>query len=243
MQWRQVEIFDLLSMYRESECLWNGLNPEYKDMDLKKNAWREIATFFGRKVEDVKKKIKHLRTSYLLEKKKVERKNTESGDSRYEPRLFYYDEMTFLDPVVIFRFIKPTEQNGDPISEIKQESSTNDGPMIAEKVILFAKNIKLFSKSQTERSHSELSPTKRLRDISDVDSDNELEDELEAQEHLSKEDTFCAMLCSELKSLKSEDIYDNVTSEIFTILRKAKMAERQKIYQTEENSRVASIKM
>ncbi|XP_050328318.1 uncharacterized protein LOC126758231 isoform X6 [Bactrocera neohumeralis] len=236
MDWRQAEIFDLISMYRESECLWNCLNREYKDVDLKKNAWREIARFFGRKVEDVKKKIKNLRTSYVIEKKKVERKKSES--TVYEPRLFYYDEMTFLDPVVILRFFNPTEQNGDPISEIKQESSTNDGPMIAEK-----KNIKLFSKSQTERSHSELSPTKRLRDISDVDSDNELEDELEAQEHLSKEDTFCAMLCSELKSLKSEDIYDNVTSEIFTILRKAKMAERQKIYQTEENSRVASIKM
>ncbi|XP_050328317.1 uncharacterized protein LOC126758231 isoform X5 [Bactrocera neohumeralis] len=236
MDWRQAEIFDLISMYRESECLWNCLNREYKDVDLKKNAWREIARFFGRKVEDVKKKIKNLRTSYVIEKKKVERKKSES--TVYEPRLFYYDEMTFLDPVVILRFFNPTEQNGDPLSEMKKQRSSNERHMIDEK-----KKRKIFSNSDTERSHSEVSPIKRLRDISDVDSDNELEDELEAQEHLSKEDTFCAMLCSELKSLKSEDIYDNVTSEIFTILRKAKMAERQKIYQTEENSRVASIKM
>ncbi|XP_011206804.1 uncharacterized protein LOC105228613 [Bactrocera dorsalis] len=238
MDWRQAEIFDLLSMYRESECLWNCLNPEYKDVDLKKNAWREIATFFGRKVEDVKKKIKNLRTSYVLEKKKVERKRAESGRSSYEPRLFYYDEMTFLDPVIILRFLNPTEQNGYPLSEINQTSSTNDGHMIAEK-----KKRKLFSNSQTERSLSEHSPIKRLRDISDVHLDNVLEDELEEEEHLSKEDTFCAMLSSELKSLKFEDIYDNVTSEIFTILRNAKMAERQVVYQPEETRKVASIKM
>uniref|UniRef100_A0A0K8UZM1 MADF domain-containing protein n=1 Tax=Bactrocera latifrons TaxID=174628 RepID=A0A0K8UZM1_BACLA len=238
MDWRQAEIFDLISMYRESECLWNYLNPEYKDVDLKKNAWREIAAFFGRKVEDVKKKLKHLRTSYLLEKKKVERKRTEAGESRYEPRLFYYDEMTFLDSVVILRILKPTEQNGDSLSEIKQNSSTNDGHMITEK-----KKRKLFSNSQTERSHSEFSPIKRLRDISDVHLDNELQDELEEEKLLSKEDTFCAMLCSELKSLKSKDIYDNVTFEIFTILRNAKMAERQEIYQPEEITKVASIKM
>ncbi|XP_050328316.1 uncharacterized protein LOC126758231 isoform X4 [Bactrocera neohumeralis] len=233
MDWRQAEIFDLISMYRESECLWNCLNREYKDVDLKKNAWREIARFFGRKVEDVKKKIKNLRTSYVIEKKKVERKKSES--TVYEPRLFYYDEMTFLDPVVILRFFNPTEQNGDPLSEMKKQRSSNERHMIDEK-----KKRKIFSNSDTERSHSEVSPIKRLRDISDVDLDNELEDELEAEEHLNKEDTFCAMLCSELKSLKSEDIYDNVTSEIFTILRNAKMAERQIVYQPEEITKVAS---
>ncbi|XP_039960934.1 uncharacterized protein LOC120775034 [Bactrocera tryoni] len=233
MDWRQAEIFDLISMYRESECLWNCLNREYKDVDLKKNAWREIARFFGRKVEDVKKKIKNLRTSYVIEKKKVERKKSES--TVYEPRLFYYDEMTFLDPVVILRFFNPAEQNGDPLSEMKKQRSSNERHMIDEK-----KKRKIFSNSDTERSHSEVSPIKRLRDISDVDLDNELEDELEAEEHLNKEDTFCAMLCSELKSLKSEDIYDNVTSEIFTILRNAKMAERQIVYQPEEITKVAS---
>ncbi|XP_018794608.1 PREDICTED: uncharacterized protein LOC108972464 [Bactrocera latifrons] len=235
MDWRQAEIFDLISMYRESECLWNCLNREYKDVDLKKNAWREIATFFGRKVEDVKKKIKNLRTSYVIEKKKVERKRTESGETVYEPRLFYYDEMTFLDPVVILRFFNPTEQNADPLTEMKKQRSSKVRHMIDEK-----KKRKLFSNSQTERSHSELSPIKRLRDISDVHLDNELQDESEEEEHLSKEDTFCAMLCSELKSVKSEDIYDNVTSEIFTILRNAKMAERQIVYQPEEITKVAT---
>lgn len=110
MDWRQAEIFDLICMYRESECLWNCLNPEYKDIDLKKNAWREIAGFFGRKVEEVKKKIKNLRTSYVIEKKKVDSKKTESGDCMYEPRLFYYDEMTFLDPVVVLRIFNTSEQ-------------------------------------------------------------------------------------------------------------------------------------
>uniref|UniRef100_A0A034VGP1 MADF domain-containing protein n=1 Tax=Bactrocera dorsalis TaxID=27457 RepID=A0A034VGP1_BACDO len=235
MDWRQAEIFDLISMYRESECLWNCLNREYKDVDLKKNAWREIARFFGRKVEDVKKKIKNLRTSYVIEKKKVERKKTKSGETLYEPRLFYYDEMTFLDPVVILRFFNPTEQNADPLSEKKKQRSSNERHMIEEK-----KKRKLLNNSQTERSISELSPIKRLREISDAHLDNELQDESDEEEHLSKADTFCAMLCSELKSLRSEDIYDNVTSEIFTILRNAKMAERQIVYQPEEITKVAS---
>ncbi|XP_011186436.1 uncharacterized protein LOC105214611 [Zeugodacus cucurbitae] len=237
MDWRRAEILDLICMYRESECLWNYLNPEYKDIDLKKNAWEEIANFFGRNVEEVKKKIKNLRTSYVLEKKKVDTKKISSGDSLYQPRLFYYDEMTFLDPIVVLRFFNPTEQSADPLSDKKSTRSTNDRH-IAEK-----NKRKLFSSSDEDMPYSEPTPKKRLYNTHDVHLDNVPQVELEKEVHLSKEDTFCAMLCSELKLLKSEDVYDNVTSEIFTILRNAKMAERQIVYQPEEVNKVTSKKM
>ncbi|XP_054087628.1 uncharacterized protein LOC128922109 [Zeugodacus cucurbitae] len=235
MDWRQAEIFDLLSMYRESECLWNCLNPEYKDVDLKKNAWKEIANFFGRSVEEVKKKIKNLRTGYVLEKKKADSKNANSGDSLYEPRLFYYDEMTFLDPVIVLRICNPTEQSTDHLRKLRAQRSSNDRHIIVEK-----KKRKVFSNTSEDKAHWELTPAKKQRVLNDVHLDNVPQDELEKTDHTNKEDTFCAMLCSELQLLKSEDIYDNVTSEIFTILRNAKIAERQIEYQPEEINKVAS---
>ncbi|XP_054087627.1 uncharacterized protein LOC114804269 [Zeugodacus cucurbitae] len=261
MDWRQAEIFDLLSMYRESECLWNCLNPEYKDVKLKQNAWKEIATFFGRNVEEVKKKIKNLRTSYVIEKKKVDSKKTNSGGSLYEPSLFYYDEMTFLDPVIILRICNPTEQSTDPLCELRTKRSSNDKPIIAEKstdskselrtkrssndrhIIAEKKKHKVFSSTPKDNAHSEVTPAKRLRVTNDIHLDNVPQNKLENKDYLSKEDTFCTMLCSELKLLKSEDIYDNVTSEIFTILRNAKIAERQNVCPPEEVSKVASKKM
>ncbi|XP_054728521.1 uncharacterized protein LOC129237670 [Anastrepha obliqua] len=229
MDWRQAEILDLISMYRESECLWNCVNPEYKDLDLKKTAWREIADHFERDVGEVKKKIKHLRTNYVVEKKKVDsKKYGDSGESMYEPRLFYYDEMTFLDPVVVLRACSLVEPHEDPLRAKKPKRAINERPVIVEK-----RQRVDSTDDELETPRSVYRPTDTHSEIDEAPPESPLM-ELETSTDVGKEETFCAMLCSELKLIKSEEIYDNVTLEIFAIVKNAKMAERQIIYQPEE---------
>lgn len=63
-------------------------------------------------VEEVKKKIKSLRSTYTLEKKKVEQSilTGSDPDDMYIPTLHWYGEMTFLD---------------DHITQRKRKSSVN----------------------------------------------------------------------------------------------------------------------
>lgn len=45
----------------------------------------------------------------------------------------------------------------------------------------------------------------------------------------SKEEIFCKMLCSELKELKLVETYEEVTTEMLLLVRRAKAAERKKL--------------
>lgn len=55
--------------------------------------------------DEVKKKIKNLRSAYVSEKRKVEssKKSGSSPEDLYHPHLFYFDEMNFLNSSVMFR--------------------------------------------------------------------------------------------------------------------------------------------
>lgn len=108
MDFRHTEVLKLLRLYRQYECLWNCFSPDYKQPDMKKSAWIELSMHFGKDVDELKKKIKHLRNCYNAERKKVESSKNKHGIPTYEPRLYYYNQMTFLDPVVSLR--KYTEQ-------------------------------------------------------------------------------------------------------------------------------------
>lgn len=63
------ETFKMIELYEQFPCLWNYSSPIYKNVSLKNNAWKEIANAVGKTVEEVKKKIKHLRSAYVVEKK------------------------------------------------------------------------------------------------------------------------------------------------------------------------------
>jgi len=71
MEWCAADIFKIINLYRQSECLWNFKSSNYKRTDLKNKAWQEIAKEMTKNVDEVKKKIKNLRTAYISEKKKL----------------------------------------------------------------------------------------------------------------------------------------------------------------------------
>ncbi|XP_017479875.1 PREDICTED: uncharacterized protein LOC108369295 [Rhagoletis zephyria] len=102
---RPSDILRLICLFRQNECLWNFKSAGYKRVDLKRKAWLQISKELGKDVEEVKPKIKHLRTTYVAEKKKMDssKKSGEGAETLYELHLYYYNEMKFLDSVIVLR--------------------------------------------------------------------------------------------------------------------------------------------
>ncbi|XP_073846308.1 uncharacterized protein [Musca autumnalis] len=108
-------ILQMISMYRDRECLWNTKSELYRRKDLKERAFKEIGREFNMTVTDVKKKLKSLRATYLLEKKKVEesiKAGCDAGDM-YEPMLHWYSEMSFIDDHILTRKPKDNYSSAD----------------------------------------------------------------------------------------------------------------------------------
>ncbi|CAH1961648.1 unnamed protein product [Acanthoscelides obtectus] len=66
----QMEQF--IDLYRSFECLWNIKCTDYRDINKRNNAYEAIADIMNISIENVKKKINNIRSTYLQEKKKVE---------------------------------------------------------------------------------------------------------------------------------------------------------------------------
>lgn len=140
---KRPEVFKLIEMYQQNECLWNIHSAENKKLIFKQNAWERMAREFNTSAEFVKKKVKFLRTTFSAEVKKVEasEKLAEVGVEPYVPTLFYYDKMLFLKGMLIFKEKEKcpiekenssSEQNGFEISKTKfKESRKSDAPPAA----------------------------------------------------------------------------------------------------------------
>lgn len=70
---KQAEVLRFIDLYKSREVLWNMNSPIYRRNDLKMKAYDYIAAEFKLSTEEVKKKIKSLRTVYSREKAKLER--------------------------------------------------------------------------------------------------------------------------------------------------------------------------
>ncbi|CAH1114372.1 unnamed protein product [Psylliodes chrysocephalus] len=102
------KIIELIELYRENECLWNIKSAEYKNNIKRKAAITDIAKNLFVKEEIIKKKITSIRSTYLMEKKKIlDSHKTGSGtDDLYSPLVPLYEHMTFLNDVIIARKTK-----------------------------------------------------------------------------------------------------------------------------------------
>ncbi|XP_055837892.1 uncharacterized protein LOC129906241 [Episyrphus balteatus] len=122
---RREEVARLISLYRESKCLWDYRSSEYKRTDLKRESWQNLSDIFGRPVDEIKKKVKHLRSSYVSEKKKCD--EYFGVLPSYRPNLFYYDDMTFLDPIIVLRKMPKFEkfENADSLIEFSEQPIEN----------------------------------------------------------------------------------------------------------------------
>lgn len=107
------KIFQLIELYRERECLWDIKSPEYKNNAKRKTAFTYISEKMELPEDIVKKKINSIRSTYLLEKKKIfDSRRTGTGtDNLYIPSVPWFEQMMFLNDVIIPR---KTTSNLDP---------------------------------------------------------------------------------------------------------------------------------
>lgn len=115
---KQKEVLRFIDLYRSHEILWNMHSPLYRRHDLKMKAYKSISAEMEMSVEDVKKKIKSLRTAYSAEKSKVEKRKMFGSPTEptYTPTLFWYNEMSFLEPALIRR---TTADSSNQVSAFK----------------------------------------------------------------------------------------------------------------------------
>lgn len=96
-------IVECIQLYRDLPTLWNIKSKIYHDRVKKNNAYDLLLDKYKEMFpeatkEDVKKKFNSLRTNYRAELKKhlLSMKSGSSTDDIYEPTLWYYGEMDFL---------------------------------------------------------------------------------------------------------------------------------------------------
>ena len=84
-------------LYREHVCLWDITSETYKNKAMRQSALQKICESMqgieGFTVEDVKTKIKSIRSTYYLELDKI-KKSTTSGASGnvYQPKIKWFAE-------------------------------------------------------------------------------------------------------------------------------------------------------
>lgn len=93
-------IREFIELYKRMPCLWKVQCKEYTDRALKCEAYKILA----RKLRELEpmanqltvvKKINNIRTNYRKEKRKI--REIEQNGGKFEPTLWYYDLMDFLD--------------------------------------------------------------------------------------------------------------------------------------------------
>lgn len=94
---------EFIEAFRNNPCLWKIRSNDYKDKNLKLQAYNNLLEIIRKverdaTIENVKKKINSLRAGFRKEHKKVQdSKKTGSGtDQVYVPKLWYYSQLEFL---------------------------------------------------------------------------------------------------------------------------------------------------
>lgn len=90
-----------IRMYATNECLWNYRLETYKRNDLKEMALEQLGNAFDLTVLETRKKIKNIRDTYNTSKKRLCKRQCEvDAGVLVQPKLFWYNEMAFLDVLV-----------------------------------------------------------------------------------------------------------------------------------------------
>lgn len=106
-KWKEDETPMFLDLYKNHECLWNNKSETYKNRLLRDKAMKSFLSELNipdLSENDIKLKIKSIRTRYMAELTKV-LKSEKSGTGRddiYVPKLFWFAQAdSFLRPVSV----------------------------------------------------------------------------------------------------------------------------------------------
>lgn len=102
-RWTSEQNIKFVELYKDQVNLWNRLDPNYKNRDLRKASLEHIRIELGlTDKNEVAKKIKNLRSTYNQEILKID-KSKRSGNSPneiYKPTIKWFDSMDYIMKVI-----------------------------------------------------------------------------------------------------------------------------------------------
>lgn len=117
-----IDVVELIAKYKEQRCLWDCTCEDYKNLNMKQDAWESIGDSMGFEASDIKTKVKNLRSAYLLEKKKVLAAKLKG--TSHIPKLFYYKNLDFLETVMVFRKAPEKDATLESTNDYKRTSAS-----------------------------------------------------------------------------------------------------------------------
>jgi len=95
--WKDEHMETFLEIYRNHECLWNNKSENYHKTNIREKSYRSLHSVLNLpqlSVNDIKAKIKTVRTRYCSELAKI-RKSEKSGagsNDLHVPRLYWFKQ-------------------------------------------------------------------------------------------------------------------------------------------------------
>lgn len=102
-RWTSDQNIKFVELYKNQTNLWNCLDPNYKNRDLRKASLEHIRLECNlQNMNEVTKKIKNLRSTYNQELLKIEKsKKSGSGtDEIYKPSIKWFDSMDYIMKII-----------------------------------------------------------------------------------------------------------------------------------------------
>uniref|UniRef100_T1HAF1 MADF domain-containing protein n=1 Tax=Rhodnius prolixus TaxID=13249 RepID=T1HAF1_RHOPR len=98
MKWSESATVRFVELYREHDCLWNGYCKKYKNKEVRQKALesiREKMNWSTLSTDEIKQKIKNLRSTYNQELVKIKRSiiSGRVGDDIYKPNVKWFPIM------------------------------------------------------------------------------------------------------------------------------------------------------
>lgn len=95
--WTAEQVIRLIQLYEARPVLWNVQYSGYKSCKVKSRAWHAISNKFQLPVDEVKRKLANLLSSYRRERARVDMKV--SMGIPYESQLYFYKHFHFMREV------------------------------------------------------------------------------------------------------------------------------------------------
>ncbi|KAK7485153.1 hypothetical protein BaRGS_00023563, partial [Batillaria attramentaria] len=101
----QLKLYAFIELYRQHECIWNVQDPKYHDRNVAREAYIDIARAMNMTEDEVKKKVRSLRTQYVqkLNQYTSQIKSGAAADDVQLPTWKFFQPLHFLKPFVILK--------------------------------------------------------------------------------------------------------------------------------------------
>lgn len=116
LKWGDKITTRFAELYKKAECLWNTELPSYQHQPTRKKALLKLIEQMkvdGMQIQQVKQKIKNLRSSYYKELYKIE-KSQSAGDV-----VLYHPSMKWFEVLDSFMRVRRTAVQPNSVSEYK----------------------------------------------------------------------------------------------------------------------------